>query len=51
MQGSKFFLNFQSLATSGTTNFSKVLEQVDVEDEPGDSEDPLDTGIKLIRLL
>ena len=28
------------MAASGTTNLSKVLEQEDVEDAPGDSADP-----------
>ena len=40
-----------SVAASVTTNLSKVLEQVDVEDAPGDSADPLDTGVNLIWLL
>ena len=39
------------MAASGTTNLAKVLEQVDVEDAPGDTADPLDTGINLIWLL
>ena len=34
-----------------TKHLSKVLEQVDVEDAPGDSADPLDTGVNLIRLV
>ena len=39
------------MTASGTTNLAKVLEQVDVEDAPGDTTDPLDTDINLIRLL
>ena len=39
------------MAASGTANLSKVLEQVDVEEAPGDSADPLDIGVNLIRLL
>ena len=39
------------MAASGTTDLSKLLEKVDVQDAPGDSADPLDTGVTLIRLL
>ena len=40
-----------SVAASGTTNLSKAFEQVDVEDAPGDSTDPLDTGVNVIAIL
>ena len=39
------------MAASVTTNLSKVLEQVDVEDAPGDSADPLDTSVNLIAIV
>ena len=40
-----------SVTASGTTNLSKVLEKVNVEDAPGDSTDPLDTDVNSIRPL
>ena len=39
------------MTASVTTNLSKVLEQVDVEDALGDSADPLDTDINLTAIL
>ena len=39
------------MAASDNTKLSKVLEQVDVEDATGNSADPENTRVNLIRLL
>jgi len=39
------------LAASGTTNLSNALEQIDVEDEPGESADFIGKGANVVWLL